>query len=124
MLAAGGARVSLPIEALDDLAREDEPAPASVPLDHLAERWAMLRYASAKAKEWSDIAKEARADIEEALGDAETGTIDGKPVVRFYWRKTRRLNQAALKADHPEVIAAYTTPTEERRFEPVKEEES
>lgn len=59
---------------------------------------------------------ELRADIEIALGDNETGVIDGTAVVRNTFVKTNRLNQRALKATLPEVWANFVEPSESRRF--------
>lgn len=57
-----------------------------------------------------------RARIEDALGDDDTGTILGVPVITWKWSKPRRLDQKALKAAHPEIVEAFTVTTETRTF--------
>lgn len=57
-----------------------------------------------------------RSRIEDALGDCETGVVDGQPVVKHSFVKTRRFDQSAFKKAHPELAAEFVTVTESRRF--------
>jgi putative phage-type endonuclease len=52
--------------------------------------------------------------IRQSLEDAETGLVDGVPVVSYKTSVTRRLDQKALKAAEPEVAEKYTTVSSQR----------
>jgi len=67
----------------------------------------------AKLKELED---QHRPIVEEAMGEEEVGELDGKVVITWRHQKQRRLNQAALKSDHPEIVAEYTNMEERRQF--------
>lgn len=82
----------------------------------------MLIYAKrqrAKLKELEDMA---RPDVEDAMGSADVGELDGKPVIRWGTYKTRRLNQRALAEAHPEIVEQFKEAHEQRRFEVVDDE--
>jgi putative phage-type endonuclease len=54
--------------------------------------------------------------IKAALGDCAVGMGEGVPVVRWSSVAAKRLDQAKLKAEYPEVFAACQNPTSYRRF--------
>ena len=55
--------------------------------------------------------------IKDALGDAEIGTINGAPVVRWSHVVSNRFDQKAAKELlTPEQVEACTKPSESRRF--------
>lgn len=59
----------------------------------------------------------AEAHIKDALGDAEVGTINGEPVVRWSYVTTNRFDQKVAKElMSPEQLAQCTKATESRRF--------
>lgn len=75
--------------------------------------------------EYADVATNAKAAMDEidaqvmaAMGDAEEATLGGQVVVT--WKSTVRktVDTKALRAEHPEVAAAYTVANESRRFLP------
>lgn len=80
-------------------------------------RWIKLRQAELKELETTT-----RAAIEAAMGDADTGTLDDKPVISWLTYKKRQLNQKALKENLPELAETYTEVKEVRRFELVTDE--
>ncbi|AER26351.1 hypothetical protein FIONNBHARTH_60 [Mycobacterium phage Fionnbharth] len=86
-------------------------------LSHVRQHVELLRHVKAEKAKLSEIEKAARAVVEEALGDAEEGTIDGQPVVRNKFVKSNRLDQKLLASLHPEVLAECKTVIESRRFE-------
>lgn len=86
-------------------------------LTAIAAQVELLKYCKRKEAELKAIAQQARSAIEEALGDSEIGTVGGEEVVRWRHIKTHRLDQKALKADHPDIVAGYTEAVETRRFE-------
>ena len=96
--------------------REQAPPEGATPLDALAAWVLAYRQAKSRIAELTEIADQAKAHITEAMGESETGTIDGAPVVRWAHVTSKRLDQKALKADHPNIAKAYTKTTESRRF--------
>lgn len=86
-------------------------------LDSVKAHIEILRYCKTKQAEIAQMVEMARAAIEEALGDNEIGTVDGSTAVRWTHQKVNRLNQKALKAEHPEIVAEYTEASTQRRFE-------
>ena len=59
----------------------------------------------------------AEGHIKDALGDAEVGTVNGEPVVRWSYVTTNRFDQKAAKELlTPDQVAQCTKPTESRRF--------
>ena len=87
---------------------------------------AIERYRAAQAaiKKWEEVKAAARAEIEKALGEAETGTVYGIPVVTYKHVKSNRLNQELLKTLHPDVHAECMEISESRRFVLVEHQES
>ena len=65
-----------------------------------------------------------RSHIEEELGESETGTINGAPVIRYTWVEIRRFDQSKAKAFlTTEQVEECLTPSTSRRFVPVNPEE-
>ena len=59
----------------------------------------------------------AEAQIKDALGDAEVGTIGGEPVIKWTHVVSQRFDQSAAKALlTDDQVAACTKPSESRRF--------
>ena len=89
----------------------------SIALDHIRAHVDILKFVASKEAELKEMKERSRAAVEEALGENEIGTVDGEPVVRWGHQKVNRLNQKALKAERPEIVAEYTEATSQRRFE-------
>jgi predicted phage-related endonuclease len=67
----------------------------------------------------------AKAKIQEALGDAEIGTLDGRPVVR--WTKVSSFRLDVRKAKEvldPKVFEYLSSESQSRRFSLVDADES
>lgn len=90
---------------------------SSVDLDKLRAQVELLRFVKSRKAELKVIEDNARAAVEEALGDADTGTLDGEPVVAWRFYKRRALDQKALKASFKDVYEACLRATEVRRFD-------
>lgn len=90
---------------------------SSVSLDHIKAHVDILAFAKRKQAELNEMVERSRAAIEEALGENEIGTLDGEPAIRWGHQKVNRLNQKALKDEHPEIVAEYTEAHAQRRFE-------
>ena len=88
-----------------------------VELDAVA-NWVMhLKQLRDDRAEIDEQIEQAENQIKDALGDAETGTIGGDPVIKWTHIVTNRFDQKAAKAIlSDEQIAACTKPSESRRF--------
>ena len=77
----------------------------------------------AEIKQLEERAADARLHIETALGEAEVGTFDGKPVVRWSRVVTNRFDtSAAKKILDPTIYAFLSKESTSRRFTVVVEE--
>jgi hypothetical protein len=85
-------------------------------LDHLRAEIELLRWAEARKAEINDIEKKARATVEEALGEDESGTLDGDLAVTWKHGKQNRLNQKLLAQLYPKVLEECKTVVPTRTF--------
>lgn len=90
--------------------------PDTVLLDDLAPMIELYREAGSKIAEWTEIRDKVRAAIEQRMGEHETGTVAGQPVVRWVHVTSNRVDTTLLKANHPDVYRACVTPQTSRRF--------
>lgn len=90
---------------------------ALIPLDELKAQMAILEYCRGKQAELAEMAANARAAIEAALGDNEEGSVDGRVAVRWRHVTRRTLDVKALKATEPDTYESYCRVSESRRFE-------
>ena len=81
----------------------------------------ILRAIKRRRRELDEIEKISRELVEDALGNDDTGLIDGEVVATYKPYKQRRLNQRLLKAKLPEVYELYCETTESRRFTIIEE---
>lgn len=81
----------------------------------------ILQYCRAQRAELAaridELEASAKAAIQEALGDNDTGTIDGHTVITWKTTKRTALDQQLLKKLHPDAYEECRTTTEIRRFE-------
>ena len=93
-----------------------------VELGNVAQWVDVLKMATASKRKAEETIEVARGHIEAALGDAESGLVDGWPVVRWTRITSRRFDQTLAKAKIPADVLAqcYTTVTS-RRFSIVEE---
>jgi hypothetical protein len=82
------------------------------PLDEIATVVDNWRAARAKEAEWKRAKEELAAAILAVLGDAELGTIAGRPVVSYKRIKKTALSQKLLQRLHPDVFAECVETTE------------
>jgi len=86
-------------------------------LDDLAGWVGVLREGMKNKAEAEALIAVARQKIEDALGDADTGTIDGQPVVRWSYVVTNRLDTKLAKSMLTDAqVFACTVESETRRF--------
>jgi hypothetical protein len=79
-------------------------------LDPAAAAWLKAaRAASAEITRLTQIRDRAAGHVKQAMGDDETATLGGRPVVSWAWSKPgQRLDRKKLEADYgPDVIAKY-----------------
>lgn len=86
------------------------------PLSDWVKRYRLAKEAEKIAKE---AAEEARSIIAEYLDerDAEYGTVDNKPVIRWRQVTSERFSTKRFRADHPETPAEYTDSSTSMRME-------
>jgi hypothetical protein len=67
------------------------------------------RAASQEIARLTEIRDRAQEHVKDALGDAEEGTVNGRPAVSWAWSKPgQRLDRKKLEGDFgPDVIAGY-----------------
>jgi predicted phage-related endonuclease len=88
------------------------------PIDDLATWLAAYQHATINAKQWSDTAERAKEHITAHLDkiNADVGTIDGKPAVRWTTIESHRLDVKKLRAEYPDLADKFSRPTVTRRF--------
>jgi hypothetical protein len=77
-------------------------------LDDVAAQVETLRYCKEQRAALKELEAMARPVVDEAMGDADIGTVNGQPVIKMSRYKASRLNQKALKEAHPELVAEFT----------------
>lgn len=87
-------------------------------IDELATWVTAYREASVNAKRWSETAEKAKEHITAALSDAdaEIGTVDGEPAVRWTRVESSRFDTKKFRAEYPDLAEAFTVPSTTRRF--------
>lgn len=88
-----------------------------VNLDDLAGHIETIRQIKAKQDELAAVRAELEQAVKDRLGNAESGTISGQPVVCWKHGKRTALSQKILKDLHPLVYAECCETTVTRRFE-------
>lgn len=91
-------------------------------LDELRAQIEILRYCRSKKAELKALEDNARAAVEEALGDADEGTVDGEPAVTWRFHKRTALDQRVLKQSFRDVYDVCLRTSEVRRFEIVDDD--
>ena len=93
-----------------------EPVGPSVSLDALAAELVLLRQVEAQRAKLAALRTSLHNKIKAALGEVETGTVAGVPVVSHKLVCSISLDQSRLKREHPEIVEACLDITESRRF--------
>ncbi len=108
------------MEALKDLYQESEPEAVDLG-DEGATLLIDLRIAQKAKKEAEQAETAAKAKLMSLMGKAELGSVNGEIAVSWKPVETNRLDQKRLKADHPEIVEAYSAISVSRRFTLTKE---
>ena len=85
-------------------------------IDDLAGWLDVYRTAQKEKARAEEVIATARGKIEEALGDAEVGTVAGQPAVRWTHVHATRFDQKKAKAILGDEYEACLVPSESRRF--------
>ena len=67
-----------------------------------------LRRVQAEKKELGVVEDELKAKIAVLLGDADTGIVDGQPVVTWKQQSRSSFDSKGFSADHPDLVEKYT----------------
>lgn len=88
------------------------------PIDDLATWVSAYREACTNRDQWGEIADRAKQHISQALeeADAQIGTVNGHPAVRYTEITSQRLDTKRLKAEHPDLVAHFMVTGHSRRF--------
>ena len=86
------------------------------PLDDLTGWIDVLKAATTEKTRIETVIAQARSKIEDALGDAEVGTIAGVPVVKWTTVTSSRFDQKAAREFLGDAAASFMTETTTRRF--------
>lgn len=101
-----------------------EIEPGVIELDDTAQAW-LLQYKAIKAEmtELEEKLQIARDHLEHSLGNAETATIKGHPVIRWSKVESRRFDTKKAREILPaQVVEALEMVSVSRRFSIVSEE--
>ncbi len=90
--------------------------PNTVDLDSVRDALDALKVVDAQLRALNETKASLQNDVKAALGDNEVGTLDGTTVVTWTRTKRNALDQKALRAEQPDIVAQYTTATEVRSF--------
>lgn len=90
--------------------------PEPVELDDMAVLVEDLRVATGERMRWAKREDELKAAIQGALGERETGTVNGEPVVAWRWHLRHAFDQKAFKERHREIYRDFLVTSRYRIF--------
>lgn len=79
----------------------------------------ILVWCAARRAEIKELEDKAKAAVQDALGDADTGTLDDEIVVTWESHKRNAFDQKAFREAHPDLFEGFKTSSSVRRFEVV-----
>ena len=93
----------------------------SIELDDIAGTIDQYRQLMQQIKDLTEAANLLKNDIIEALRGEESGTVEGKPVVKYITYSSDRFDSVGFKAAHPDIAAKFIKTSEGSRFTLVDE---
>jgi predicted phage-related endonuclease len=75
-----------------------------------------LVVAKEDAQQYANIYDLLEAKVKEQLGEAEIGTVDGVPRIRWRTYTQRRIDLKSLEAENPDLVEAHRKESSARRF--------
>lgn len=100
-----------------------EPDRVPIAVDSLADYVARLRQVTTRIRELTIQADAIKAAIQDAMGEAEIGTVHGRAVVTWTQHVRHAFDQTAFKNTQPDVYATYLKATPYRRFTLIENED-
>lgn len=82
-----------------------EPKPDESVIEVDRDNYKLLTEARAAIKAWTEEAERLKKKIQEQMGDATAGTVDGRLVTT--WRPKETWREAALIKDYPDLTQHY-----------------
>lgn len=77
----------------------------------------ILLWCAQRKAEIKELEDKAKAAVQDALGDADTGTLDGEIVVTWESHKRTAFDQKLFREAHPDLFEGFKTSSSVRRFE-------
>lgn len=93
---------------------------AKVDLESVRGPVALLQYVKSQQRKLKEIEDKAKAAVQDVMGNADTGTLDGEVVITWDGYKKRQFDQKTLQDEKPEVAAEYTKMISVRTFRVVE----
>jgi hypothetical protein len=87
----------------------------SIPLDGHAELLSRYNTAAQAVKYWENELAKAKEELAKVMGDATSGTVEGREVVTY--RTVDRFRGADFKKAYPDTYRLYTTTREVTSFD-------
>lgn len=87
-----------------------------VQLDSLEEKFAQLRHIRSELASYKELEDQLKAEICEAMGEADTATIGGRTVATWKSQTRDTFDTKAFRAAHPELASQFTKQTNTRSF--------
>ena len=84
--------------------------------DEIRHAYAVLRHVAQERSQLADMETEAKAIIQERMGDDESLVLDGRQVITWKSRATTKFRTADFKAEHPELAEEFTARGSQRYF--------
>ena len=86
-------------------------------LDDLRAQVEILRWCKEQHAKIKELEDQAKAAVQDAMGDADTGILDGEIAIAWGSYKRNAFDQKAFKALHPEMFEEFKSSTPYRRFD-------
>lgn len=97
---------------------------SAVDLVSVRHHYNLLAWIKARRAELDEMESDARAAIEDTLGEAEIGELDGRHVVTWRHTTQRRISATVLRQRFPQVAEQCVVVAERREFRLVEGDES
>lgn len=87
-----------------------------VQLDSLKDKFSQLRHVRSELASYKELEDKLKAEICEAMGDADTATISGRTVATWKSQTRETFDSKAFRIAHPELATQFTKQTNTRTF--------
>ena len=87
-----------------------------IQLDSLEDKFAQLRHIRSELASYKELEEQLKAEICEAMGEADTATIGGRTVATWKSQTRDTFDTKAFRVAHPELATQFTKQTNTRTF--------